>query len=211
MQTIPEMKPIGTSRPTHSQPPAPKLRQISIFLSWNSGGEALAGKKRHCLPAKWKHLNYLKRGDFFFFFLQTLLGFLLWVIDTLRFCLISPKNKIKESWVKTLMNSIFKGTLELLDYFTQFSHWFIFLIIHLGVKLTPQKIVSSSSLLFCRSRLWAACFLSCLTQWAWSGCRNREGPRTPHGRGGRRASGWERKYVRAAPPRVEPNTPLQDD
>lgn len=44
-QTIPEMKPVGTPWLTHSQPRS-KIQTNQLFFSWNSGGEALAGKTR---------------------------------------------------------------------------------------------------------------------------------------------------------------------
>lgn len=72
----------------------------------------------------------------------------------------------------------------MLDYFSHISHWFIVFIINFGLNLT---VMSSLSPLLCRSRLCAARFHSCRTQWAWSGCRHGGTP------AGRDASGWERK------------------
>lgn len=97
-----EMKPIGTPRPTHSQPYVPKLRQISFFFFGTSGGDGLAGKKtvpRHkTLPSSKVETSELSAEVTFSFL--ALLGFLLLVIDFVLFLQKRKKNILSQNlWI----------------------------------------------------------------------------------------------------------------
>lgn len=98
-----------------------EANQLFLFLKQQRGSP---GRKKGTLQTQDTvfqqsgNILTIRRGHFF---LQRLLGFLLWVIDTLQFCLISPKNNIKKKILNQNLDEVhFQRTLSCVRLF--FTH-----------------------------------------------------------------------------------------